>query len=653
MPRDTKQHMGTKVKFLGGNNEYRIGASSILIEHNEPNKPTARILVDDGAMFPPDWVGYDSAIPDMRPYFDNPYGEAEKPVNAMFVTHCHEDHIGAIVFLAAAKYKLPKIYTSAFTRDFIYNQMRKNSVPSEFVPEIEVIKQGQVVEIGDNMRVSPFNISHSTAGALGFHIGTMVDGKDNSGLVFTGDYHLDKVPFGEGFNKENYKEFISDKHVSHIFMDSTSAETDLVGEDGKRQIPDFNKAVENTQREMQKHTEKQIFSAVIARSVQNLAVDIKAAALAERKMFIASPGLKDAFKVLMAGLNRGDKKILDLMQISPDEKFDMEKVVYGANDIDRADLQGYLNKTPAEKRYVIISGAFAEDKAGRKSCLVLMSEQNKVVAGKDGKVKGKGDTGHPLLTVDKNTLFLLRQRPIESINGAKHRAVVSKLQSLGATVVLNGDNADTKYQRTGHATKEETLLLHNLTTENCKNKNDFASGKQKIMNVAVHGDQEQLPALLDVLKEYDGEPMLCHNSDELIINKNETQKEKGLPFDKQKWVCIQAKSLVGSGSNNFFVFDLCDHNLMMQEHLFTVMNVQSKRREGIDNEYIMRKMIEKAEELVEKEGMSASNIEIRTRHISRKYRDRGSVERMTYKEYLQLKASEPKGKFRRKGKGRE
>ncbi len=686
--------IGTKVEILGGNNEYRIGASSKLVEHNEPGKPVARILIDDGAMFPPDWIGYDSAIPDMRRYFDSPYGKAEKPVSAMFITHCHEDHIGAIVFLAAAKFKLPKIYTSEFTANFIKEQMRNNSVPEEFVPEFEIIRQGEYVEIGDNMKVSPFNIPHSTAGALGFHIGTTLDGKDNAGLVFTGDYHMDNVPFGPSFSEEDLKKFMAGKYVSHILMDSTSATTDMYDENGNRLIPDFNKAVENTVREITKHPEKQIFSPVIARSVQNLAIDIKAAAETGRTILIGSRGLRQAVKDLLLIIRNKDRwvkeKILqikkeayqarqkaqsegkpcfydeeqriaeakldaevisDMMRLSSGEKIDLEKVIYNASDLDNTDIQKYLNKYPPQERYMIISGAFAEDKADRKSTLVLMSEQNKATIDKDGKIKGKGDTGHPLFTVDNNTLIMLRQRPIESINGAKHRAVVAKLQSLGATVITNGDTIDTKYQRTGHATREETLRLHKLTMENCKNAAAFADGSQRIIDIAVHGDQEQLPAMLEVVKQHNGVPLLCMNTDAIVIDQSGTYKEQGVPFEQQKWICVQAQCIVGSGSNNLFVFDRCDHNLMFEEHLFTVMNVQARKSARIDGDYMMRKAVEKAEEMVEKEGMSASNIEIRMQKQSKHYKDRrGENTRMTYQEWLEQQESKPKGKFGRKQK---
>ncbi len=692
----SKQKYGTKVEFLGGNNEYRIGASSILIEHDEENKPTSRILIDDGAMFPPDWISYDSAIPDMRQYFDSPYGTAEKPIDALVVTHCHEDHIGALSFLAAAKFKLPPIFASEFTANLIKQQMKNNNVPDEYIPQIEIIREGETIGIGDNMKISPFNISHSTAGAFGFHIGTTVNGKDNAGLLFTGDYHLDKVPFGQGFDEELYKEFISDKKITHIFFDSTSGTSKLYDDKGKRRIPDFNQAVENVLRVVQENEGKQIFSPVIARSVQNLAIDIKVAALTGRTILVGSKGLrntvKDLFsivrnkekwvkdkleeikkdplsednieytqkilrkmgdgkiritfneKLLRANLERVAEAVTDLMQISPNEKVDLEKVIYNAGDIEHTNIEDYLRKYPEEQRYMIISGAMLEDKDGRKSTLVVMSEQNKVTKDKDGKSKGKGQTGHPQFTVNDNTLILCRQRFIEAIIGDKWKAPVARLQSLGATVIINGDTLDAMFQRTGHATIEETRYFQQLTLKSCKNHKAIEKGTQDVYNIAVHGDPEQLSALLKVLHKHKGKPLLCFNSDVLIITPEGTTKEKGKPFAQQDWICVRAESMTGAGSNDLFVFDLCDHNLMQKEHLFTVMNVSSRKGERLDSGYIQKSIIETAQKL-EDEGMSMSNTEIRFSQRAKHYDNRRGEElRMSYNEYQEYLKTSGKNK---------
>ncbi len=706
-----QQNIGTKIEFLGGNNEYRIGASSILIEHSESNKPTARILIDDGAMFPPDWISYNSAIPDMRPYFDSPYGTAEKPIDALVITHCHEDHIGALSFLAAAKFKLPPIFASEFTANLIRQQMKNNNVPDEYIPQIEIIREGETVEIGDNMKISPFNISHSTAGAFGFHIGTTINGKDNAGLLFTGDYHLDKVPFGQGFDEELYKEFISDKLITHIFFDSTSGSSRLYDDKGNRRIPDFNQAVENVLREVQENEGKQIFSPVIARSVQNLAIDIKVATLTGRTILIGSKGLRDTVKdlfsivrnkekwvkdkleeikkdplseanieytqkllrrvtdngkihvtynekLLRANLERTADAVTDLMQISPTEKVDLEKVIYNAGAIEHTNIEDYLRKYPEEQRYMVISGAMLEDKDGRKSTLVLMSEQNKVTRDKDGRSKGKGQTGHPQFTVNDNTLILCRQRFIEAIIGDKWKAPIARLQSLGATVVINGDTLDAMFQRTGHATIEETQYFQQLTLKYCKNHKAITNGAKDVYNIAVHGDPEQLSALLKVLHEHKGKPLLCFNSDVLVITPEGTTKEKGKPFAQQDWICVRTESMTGNGTNDMFVFDLCDHNLMQKEHLFTIMNVSSRKGERLDSGYIQKSIIETAQKL-EDEGMSMSNTEIRFSQRSKHYDNRRGEElRMSYDEYQEYLETSGKNKsgrgnqrYRGRGKG--
>ena len=695
---EQEQKYGTKVEFLGGNNEYRIGASSILFEHSEPGKPTARILVDDGAMFPPDWIDYDSAIPDMRPYFENPYAPVEKPIDALFISHCHEDHIGALAFLAAAKFKLPTIYTSEYTANIIKQQMKNNNVPPEYVPQIEVIREGETVEIGDNMKVSPFNVSHSTAFPLGFHISTTYEGKDLYGGSLPGDYHLDKVPFGPGFDEENFKKFMPNLFINCIFHDSTAGSTNLVDENGEREIPDFKKAVENTLRDVQQHPDKQVFSPVIARSISNLAIDIRVAAETGRTVLIASRGLRQAVKSLFAIMHNKEQWIKDevtrikkevieqqkeeyrkgskvrkvianedlliknvrmeanmvteLMRLSNGEMLDLEKVIYNAHDVEHSDIEKYLRLYTHEQRYMIISGAMFEDKNGHKSTLMLMSEQNKVTRDKDGHIKGKGMTGHPLFTVDDRTLLEFRQRFIESIIGEKYKAPIARWRSNGAVVNITGDDIDTKLQRPGHATVQEDQKLRQLTVENCKNHEDIKNGQQIVYDVAVHGDTEQLAVMsknLQQYKGYQGKPLLCFNSDVVIFTPDGVYKEKGKTFAEQQWLGVKARSLTGSGNNNLLAFDLCDHNLMQKEHLFTVMNVSARKGDRIDSGYIKQSIVENAQKL-EDLGRSVSNAEIRISQQSKGHDfRRGEQTRMTYQEYMEYSKTK-KGKSGRGGR---
>lgn len=642
-----KINYGTKIEFLGGNNEDRIGANSILIEHGEQNSKTKRIMIDAGSLFTPEWTNYDAAIVDMSKYFENPYEKVESPVDALFITHCHEDHIGALVYLAAAKYKLPTIYAGAYTKDFIIDQMHKNNIPEEYIPEVITVNQGQTIEVADNFKVSPFYVSHSTAGALGFHVLTETNGKANAGLLFSGDYHLDKVPFGKGFDEDEYVKFIKDKFISHIFTDSTSATMSA------DQTVTFDQAVANTVRELRKNEQKQVFSPVIARSVQNLAVDLKAAKETGRTVLIASSGLRQSFEILKSRLKDNDPEILKIFAVEDGQSFDIDELVHVANST--ADIQKYLNKYEPSQRYMIISGAFAEDKAGRKSCLVLISEQSKVSYDAKGKVKGKGMSGHPIFTADENTLFLLRQRPIESINGQKHRELVGRLLALGTTVVLNGDTPDQKYQRSGHANKSEAQKLYDLTVQNCINADKLAKGNQKLFFISVHGDIDQLQAQNDMFEhQKDTKVFLCLNTDAIKVSEGKTEKIRGISFEDQPWICVEKHSLSGHGVDDIFIFDLCDKNFVKIDNLYTVVNVSTKANPHAhkENDYRLGKALETALKL-EEEGVRMSNIEIRNRVRGDK---RGlHTESYSYQQIKSIRDEKPKSKqnkkFIRRGRG--
>ena len=320
-------------------------------------------------------------------------------------------------------------------------------------------------------------------------------------------------------------------------------------------------------------------------------------------------------------------------------------------------IEKYLRLYPYEQRYNIISGAMFEDKNGHKSTLMLMSEQNKVSRDKDGHIKGKGMTGHPLFTVDDRTLLEFRQRFIESIIGEKDKAPIARGRSNGAVVNITGDDIDTKMQRPGHATVQEDQRLRQLTVENCKNHEDIKNGRQIVYDVAVHGDVEQLAVMsknLQQYKGYQGKPLLCFNSDVVIFTPNGVYKEKGKTFADQEWLGVKARSLTGSGTNNLLIVDLCDHNLMQKEHLFTVMNVSSSKGRNLDSDNIKQTIIENAQKL-EEAGMSKSNIEVRFSQRSRHHSDRkGEQIRMSYSEYMELDKNKNKnrgGRGGRRGRG--
>lgn len=537
---------GTKLDFLGGNNETRIGGNSFIIEHYENGVGYNRVMVDLGALFPPEWTDLDAIIPDVRHCLDYQDKKAERPLDAMVISHCHEDHIGGLVHLARAGYRFPKVYTSKYTKELLATAMKEARVPSSYLPEIEVVEAGQTVYVGENMEITPFNVDHSTMGAMGFHFLTRIKGRVSAGIINPGDYRMGGSVIGPGFDEQEFIELLKEKPVTHVLLDSTSSEnTD-------EYLVDFDTAVKNTVEQLDKNKDKQVISAVISRSIQNMAIDLEAAKISGRKVFIDGYWAKLAF----IAMQRSGVK-------------DYDSVVFKSEDLKYATAKSYLSSCPREKRYIIPSGAFAESKKGKKSGLYKMSEQQKAYTDSKGKVKGKGDTGHPDFTVDDKTLILARQRCIEEINGEQVRAMYNRLAALGATIIENKSGNNTgKFetalmQRTGHAVRSETKKFIELIVQNRKN-------KSKLVFIPIHGDHHQLAGTAKVIREAGGEPSICHNSDIIKVWAGGTRKLDNIPIDEQRWIAVQENSISGRSGFSEYDYTLVDKDFMKVEDLCVV-----------------------------------------------------------------------------------
>ncbi len=558
---------GTKIDFLGGNNETRIGGNSLLIEHAEEGKDVRRVMVDLGALFPPEWTGLDSIIPDAREYLDFKEEKAKKPIDAMFISHCHEDHIGGMVHLARAGYQMPTIYTSKYTKELIKTAMHEGRVPMEYRPEMIAVDSGETVSVADNVEVTPFNVSHSTMGAMGFHILTKQHGRVCAGIINPGDYRLGESMIGPGFDEQEFAEFVKDKPITHVLLDSTSSDSN------DDYLVDFDNAVYNTVAQIQKHENKQVISAVISRSIQNLAIDLEAAKQTGRTVFIDGYWAKLAFMA---------------MQRSGVQDYD--DVVFKSEDLKNANAQAYLDKYPREKRYIIPSGAFAESKKGKKSGLYKMSEQQKAYTDAKGKIKGKGDTGHPDFTVDSETLILARQRCIEAINGKQVRAMYNRLAALGAKIIENDSANNTgKFetalmQRTGHAVRSETKHFIELIVNNRKN-------RSKMVFIPIHGDVHQLANTAKVVREAGGEPSICYNSDVIKVWAGGTKKLEDKPLEEQRWIAVEETSFgtFGGYGDSQYTYTLVDKDYAKVADLMVIGN--EKREKSKD---LVQKDLEKA-----------------------------------------------------------
>ena len=162
--------------FLGGLAE--VGKNMFLLEHGEDV-----IVVDCGVAFPQEeQLGIDLVLPDVS-YLR----ERKDRIRAIFITHGHEDHIGALPYLLPDLLPVP-IYATRLTIGLITVKLEEAGLLGRvdlrpFDPDARpAIAAGAFT-------VEPFRVCHSIPDAVGFGIATP------AGLiVHTSDFKLDPTP---------------------------------------------------------------------------------------------------------------------------------------------------------------------------------------------------------------------------------------------------------------------------------------------------------------------------------------------------------------------------------------------------------------------------------------------------------------------------
>lgn len=163
---------GLRVTALGGINE--IGRNMTVFEH------LGRLLIIDcGVLFPGhDEPGVDLILPDMRHVEDR-----LDDIEALVLTHGHEDHIGAIPFLLKLRPDIP-VVGSKFTLALVAEKCREYRITPVFVE----VREGQSTRHGV-FECEYFAVNHSTPDALAIAVYTGA-----GTILHTGDIKFDQLP---------------------------------------------------------------------------------------------------------------------------------------------------------------------------------------------------------------------------------------------------------------------------------------------------------------------------------------------------------------------------------------------------------------------------------------------------------------------------
>ncbi|MFT8592344.1 MAG: ribonuclease J [Bifidobacterium sp.] len=196
-------HKGSmRIVALGGLGE--IGRNMNVIEYNGH-----LLLIDCGVLFPEEeQPGVDLILPDFN-YIRNRLDDIE----ALVLTHGHEDHIGAVPYLLKLRPDIPLI-GSKLTLAFVDAKCKEHHLEPTKVE----------VEGRDKLKVGPFNlefitVTHSIPDALGVSVKTPA-----GHIIDTGDMKLDQLPLDHKIT--DLREFgrLGEQGVDMLMVDSTNAE---------------------------------------------------------------------------------------------------------------------------------------------------------------------------------------------------------------------------------------------------------------------------------------------------------------------------------------------------------------------------------------------------------------------------------------------
>ena len=262
--------MAEKLKIipLGGLNE--IGKNLTVYEYGNDI-----IIVDVGMGFPDDEMyGIDVVIPDFSYLIQN-----RDRIRGIFITHGHEDHIGAIPYLLR-DVNVP-IYATRMSAGLIKLKLEEHMLANK--AKLITCEAGETVKVGRFM-VEFIHINHSIADAVAFAI------RCPAGVcVHTGDFKIDPTPIQGGMADLTRLGELGKEGVLALLADSTNVER-----------PGFTKSERSVGASFEalfRGCDQRIIITTFASNIDRIQQIINVAAKYGRKVAVTGRSMENAMKV--------------------------------------------------------------------------------------------------------------------------------------------------------------------------------------------------------------------------------------------------------------------------------------------------------------------------------------------------------------------
>lgn len=168
------------------------------------------LLIDCGMAFPEEeMMGIDLVLPDYTYLVEN-----QEKVQAVLLTHGHEDHIGGLPYFLR-QIRVP-VYGSPLALGLVDRKLREHHLEGDI--DLRTVRPRDVVEIGP-FRVEFIRVTHSIPDAMAIAIHTPL-----GVVVHTGDFKIDHTPVDDDVIDLHKFASLGERGVLVLMSDSTNVE---------------------------------------------------------------------------------------------------------------------------------------------------------------------------------------------------------------------------------------------------------------------------------------------------------------------------------------------------------------------------------------------------------------------------------------------
>lgn len=292
-----------KVIPLGGLGE--IGKNMTAIEYDDE-----LIVIDCGIAFPDESMyGVDLIIPDITYLIEN-----ESKIKGIFITHGHEDHIGAIPFILK-QINIP-IYGTRLTIGLIETKLREHGLLA--TTSLNIVKPREITQF-NHLGVEYIRNTHSIADSCSLAIHTPV------GIIFhTGDFKVDLTPIdNEPMDFERISE-LAKEGILLLMSDSTNVE--------RKGYTMSERAISETFTKLFEHATGRIIVATFASNIHRMQQIIDASSRYNRKVAFSGRSMENISSVAteLGYLHIDDKQLVNINNINQVADDELTLIVTGS-----------------------------------------------------------------------------------------------------------------------------------------------------------------------------------------------------------------------------------------------------------------------------------------------------------------------------------